>query len=113
MSLARTQHLEGAFARLVARNRDQFFGYADVALAVGRVFEQLAEAVAIAFGRLDVLAFNNKPALRLALVHDDPIDRAMRQQHVVSLVVRKRAERSFKAARAFVYEVKLVGWPFL
>ncbi len=53
-------------ACFVACDGDEFFGYAKVALAEGGVFEQLAEAVAVAFRELDVFAFDYEPALRLA-----------------------------------------------
>src|SRR5690348_328504 len=66
----------------------QFRGWAQVALAVGRVFEQLAELVAVALRRL------NRPAVRL---HDQeallllgrlqPPRRAARDDEVVALAI--------------------------
>ena len=82
---------------------------ADVALAVGRVLEQLPVLVPVAPRRLDLgHRFDDQEAL-VAGVHHHAVGGAARQDHVVAGPVGERAEDRLEASGSEVNEVQLVA----
>src|SRR6202011_3986505 len=90
--------------------RDQFLRAANIALAVGGVFEQLAVLVQIAARRLDgaVCLDGEKTAGGAIGGNLETEGGAARDDNVVAIVVGQQAEVRFERAMPFMYKVDQV-----
>ena len=89
--------------------RLQINGFPDVALAKRRVFHQLPEMVAVAFGRGDgAVTFHDKQPVFFAL-ECQLIGCAPRYDHVIAVIEGQGPVHGTQRARAFVNEDHLVG----
>src|SRR5262245_15959061 len=101
-------HAHDQLAVLAVAVRDELRRRVDVAMRVRRALEQLPVAVAVPVRRLD-LARRVERQIELVALREEPVDRPARDDDVVALPVRQRAEGGLELARALVDEDHLVA----